>query len=68
MLDRLPTAYIVKHLHEGKLNKFVTLHRTKADEYAAMHHGTIHPLYEDLPPPTAEKVEEAPDFGRVSDE
>ena len=56
MLDRIPTAWCVKHLHNDKINKFVTVDHARAEQYAAEHHGTLHPLYENLPDPEAVKV------------
>jgi len=39
-------AYLVRHLFNGKPNKFITMDRNRAEKYAEEHHGTIHFLVE----------------------
>jgi hypothetical protein len=45
-MNPVPVAWLVKHKWNNVDNKYVTLERSKADDYAAQWHGTIYPLYE----------------------
>ena len=37
-------AYIVEYVRLGKAESFITKDKTRADEYAVQHNGTITPL------------------------
>ncbi len=43
---KAPEAFLVKYMHNGQLCKFITLEKSRAYEYAGMHHGTVHLLDE----------------------
>jgi hypothetical protein len=46
VLEKLPTAWVVKFLYNGELRRFITLDQARAIEFAAQHHGTVGTLYE----------------------
>jgi len=58
----LPFAWAVKYVHHGEERKFITLERSRADDYAATHHGTIHGLYtlDQFETPTEKAMPENP--------
>ena len=44
-MKALPFAWAVIFKYNGEDAKFICLERSRADDYAAQHHGTIHGLY-----------------------
>lgn len=44
-MNPIPIAWAVLFDHHGEKAIFITLERSKADDYAAHVHGTIEPLY-----------------------
>ena len=49
----IPDAWMVKYQHYGEERKFITLEKTRAIEYAQLHHGTYHPMKVVEPPAEA---------------
>lgn len=39
-------VYVVKHMYNNKLNKVPFLEKSRATEYAARWHGTVHEYWE----------------------
>lgn len=42
MYDPIPCNYVVKYFHHGEPRQFITLERSRAEQYAMEHHGTVH--------------------------
>lgn len=53
-MNPIPAAWLVRSIKWGKESKFITLEKSRAIEYAGLHHGTISPLFE-LPVIAAEE-------------
>jgi hypothetical protein len=46
---KIPKAWLVTYMHYGEPREFITLEKSRAVEYAGLHHGTYEPLFKGAP-------------------